>query len=162
MFETPPLEINFLRKASSYAQDVLETSAFFQVTFRSIPVEKGPYSFLRLKTRFRNPGEVLVPQDSSPHQMEVLKYARDNFLTICMAIDVPEAGFGPRKNEIRNSHNNYTLQRQFVDCFHIVKSSPSTLLNHLYVQGAHFHSQAHNLRHNRALGEIQKFYKMFL
>jgi hypothetical protein len=29
MFETPPLEINFLRKASSYAQDVLETSAFF-------------------------------------------------------------------------------------------------------------------------------------
>jgi hypothetical protein len=28
MFETPPLEINFLRKASSYAQDMLETSAF--------------------------------------------------------------------------------------------------------------------------------------
>jgi hypothetical protein len=28
-FETPPLEINFLRKASSYAQDELVTSAFF-------------------------------------------------------------------------------------------------------------------------------------
>ena len=70
----------------------------FQMTFRSIPMEKSPYSLLRFKTRFRNPGEVLVPQDSSPHQMEVLKYARDDFLTMCMAIDVPEADYGLHKN----------------------------------------------------------------
>ena len=49
---------------------------FFFQTFRllnlwSSLLEKSPYSLLRFKTRFRNLGEVLVPQDPLPHQMEV-------------------------------------------------------------------------------------------
>lgn len=55
MFETPPLEINFLRKASSYAQEDSFKSAFFLWPFGQFFLEKSPYiSSLRFKTRIRD------------------------------------------------------------------------------------------------------------
>ena len=93
--------------------------------------------------------------------MEVLKYARDDFLTFCMAIDVPEADFALRKNQIFNQLNDNRLQRQLIKRLLLEKAGPPALLNRLYVYREHHHSQAHNPRYNRALEGIQKFYKMF-
>lgn len=61
---------------------------------RSSRLEKGPYSFLRFKTRFRNLGECLVPQDPSPTRWKFTKYARDDFHRSYKAIDVPDTPAG--------------------------------------------------------------------
>lgn len=59
--------------------------------------------------------------------MEVLKYARDDFLTFCMAIDVPEVNFGLFKNRHRNKHINNELWRQILELLLAVESALRTL-----------------------------------
>jgi len=79
MFETPPLEINLLRKASSYAWKESVTSAFQLArrpvllrTLLLVSFSKPNFVF------FEIPGEPPFPRNLSPPDWK-FKYARDDF-----------------------------------------------------------------------------------
>ena len=80
MFETPPLEINLLRKASSYAWEVICNVSFSRMTLRSKPSIFQDQVWIL--------GELSFPENPFPHQMEV-QYARDDFHPSYMARHVP-------------------------------------------------------------------------
>ena len=89
MFETPPLEINVLRKASSYAYEKFDRQLLNR-SFDRLLRRKVTPSFLRSESRIGFLGTG-APKNPFPHQMEV-PYARDNFLPNVIASAVPHTG----------------------------------------------------------------------
>jgi len=113
MFETPPLEINFLRKASSYARDELETSAL-SLTFRSSELwRKAPYSFLRFKTSFRDSWGTFGSPRILPPPVGSSTYARDDFQSPLRATAVPSAAIGSKIAGDSNLMLKSKLRRSF-------------------------------------------------